>query len=112
MTDTISLQSETAEERATIPMLTPAEVAESAGRALDDARRFVAEIESIPLDDATPENIFDAWDRAAIVLEDAFGPISILNSVHPDKQVRDAGDDALVAESSFMTELKLDSATS
>ena len=105
MTDTIPLPAEIAEARATIPLLTPADVAERAGSALDFARQFVAEIESIPIDQATPENIFDAWDRAAIVLEDAFGPISILNSVHPDKEVRDAGDDALVAESSFMTEL-------
>src|SRR6185295_2320186 len=105
MTDTISLPAEVAEERVTIPVLTPAEVADRAGAALDYARRFVAEVEAIPLDAATSENVFDAWDRAAIVLEDAFGPISILNSVHPDKAVRDAGDDALVAESSFMTEL-------
>ena len=102
MTDTLA---EIAEERTTIPILTPADVADTSARALDFAKRFVAEIESIPIDDATTSNIFDAWDRAAIMIEDAFGPISILNSVHPDKAVRDAGDDALVAESSFMTEL-------
>jgi len=101
MTDTLVVT----EERTELPILTPDDVAETAKRALDEAGRVVAEIESISLDAVTPENVFDAWDRAAIVLEDAFGPISILNSVHPDKAVRDAGDDALVAESTFMTEL-------
>jgi thimet oligopeptidase len=92
-------------ERTTIPILTAQDVLERAQRALEDAGRRVAEIESIPLDAVTAESVFDAWDRAAIVLEDAFGPISILNSVHPDQEVRNAGDDALVQESSFMTEL-------
>src|SRR5438552_8087660 len=92
-------------ERTTIPILTAQDVLERAQRALDDAGRRVAEIESIPLDTVTAENVFDAWDRAAIALEDAFGPISILNSVHPDQEVRNAGDEALVEESSFMTEL-------
>ena len=101
MTDTLVVT----EERTELPILTSEDVASSAKQALDEARRVVAEIESIPLDAATTENVFDAWDRAAIVLEDAFGPISILNGVHPDKAVRDAGDDALVAESTFMTEL-------
>src|SRR5690349_11158026 len=96
MTDTLVVT----EERTELPILTSEDVASTAKQALDEARRVVAEIESIPLDAATTENVFDAWDRAAIVLEDAFGPISILNSVHPDKAVRDAGDDALVAERS------------
>src|SRR6266849_5083949 len=96
---------ETTAERITIPILAALDVLERAQRALEDAGRRVAEVESIPLDAVTPENVFDAWDRAAIVLEDAFGPISILNSVHPDQEVRNAGDEALVQESSFMTEL-------
>ena len=102
MTDTLA---DTATERTTLPILTPEDVAATSARALDFAKRFVAEVEAIPLEKATPENVFDAWDRAAIVLEDAYGPISILNSVHPDQAVRDAGDEALIAESSFMTEL-------
>ena len=94
-----------AEERTTIPILTATNVAENAARSLDEARRRVDDIIAIPIDAVTPENIFEAWDRAAIILEDAFGPISILNSVHPDKGVREAGDEALVQEATFMTEL-------
>jgi thimet oligopeptidase len=88
-----------------IPILSADDVRTVAEQALEAARRHVAELELVPLDAVTPENILDAWDRAAILLEDAFGPVSILNSVHPDKSVRDAGDDALIAESSFLTDL-------
>src|SRR5438046_9970165 len=93
-----------AEERTTIPILTATDVAENAARSLDEARRRVDDIIAIPIDAVTPEKIFEAWDRAAIILEDAFGPISIRNSVHPDKNVRVAGDEALVQECTFMTE--------
>lgn len=104
MTETIEMPA-AAGERALIPILSADEVRTVSERALEEAKRRIAEIERVPLGDVTPENILDAWDRAAIVIEDAFGPVSILNSVHPDKSVRDAGDDALLAESSFMTEL-------
>jgi len=96
---------EITEERSTIPILTAQQVTETGKLALEEAGRVVAAIEAIPLDGVTAENVFDAWDGAAIVLEDAFGPISILNSVHPDQEVRNAGDDAVVEESAFMTGL-------
>src|ERR1051325_2497694 len=102
MTDTLDLAAEISERRATIPILTPREVAENSRRALEEAREIVAQIEAVPLEAVTPENVFDAWDRAAVLLEDAFGPVSILNSVSPDQAVRDAGDAALIEESSFM----------
>jgi Zn-dependent oligopeptidase len=104
MTETIEMPAPTG-ERALIPILSAADVHAVSERALEEARRRIADIERVAVDAVTPENILDAWDRAAIVLEDAFGPVSILNSVHPDKAVREAGDDALIAESSFLTEL-------
>lgn len=104
MTETMTMPADSV-ERALIPILSADEVHSVAEHALDEARQRIAEIELVPIDDVTPENVLDAWDRAAIVIEDAFGPISILNSVHPEKSVRDAGDDALIAESSFMTDL-------
>ena len=104
MTETIEPPAQT-RERALIPILSADDVRTVSERALEEAKRRIGEIERVPLGDVTPENILDAWDRAAIVIENAFGPVSILNSVHPDKSVRDAGDDALLAESSFMTEL-------
>lgn len=89
--------------RTTIPILDANEVSQAAERALARAKELLAEIEAVPLESADTKTILDAWDDTAIVLEDAFGPISLLNSVHPDKDVRDACDVALVQESSFLT---------
>jgi thimet oligopeptidase len=85
-------------ERATIPILDADEVREVSKRALASAAERIAVIH-----DAA--NVLDAWDDAGTIVEDAFGPISLLNSVHPDKDVRDACDVALVDESSFLTEV-------
>jgi thimet oligopeptidase len=93
------------QQRPTIPLLTAAEVSERSETALAEARRRLRAIEAVALDSVTPANVLDAWDGASVILEDAFGPISLLNSVHPDKGVRDAADVALVNESSFITEL-------
>ena len=89
--------------RATIPILDAREVTAAAERALAQAREMLTSIESVPLNAAGAQQILDAWDETAIVMEDAFGPISLLNSVHPDKEVRDACDEVMVHEASFMT---------
>jgi len=86
--------------RATIPILTADEVDRSAAAALDQARRRLERIETV---DSTA--VLDMWDDTAIAVEDAFGPIALLNSVHPAAAVREAADRALVAESAFMTEV-------
>ena len=100
-----ALPREESAERATIPLLDAAEVMRMCERALAEARVLLAEIEAVPLDAVSVENILDKWDDTATVLEDAFGSISLLNSVHPDSQVRDAADVALVQESSFLTDV-------
>ena len=92
-------------ERATIPILDASEVTRTCERALARARELLARIESVPIETASVENILDVWDETATVLEDSFGPISLLNSVHPDSEVRDAADVALVQESSFLTDV-------
>jgi thimet oligopeptidase len=91
--------------RPTIPIYDASALVAASERALAEARRRLAEIERLPLEKVAPETVLDAWDRMAMMLEDAYGPISLLNSVHPDAEVRDAGDRALVEESVFMTEL-------
>ncbi|HEX9163889.1 MAG TPA: Zn-dependent oligopeptidase, partial [Thermoanaerobaculia bacterium] len=88
-----------------MPIFDAAELRRASTGALAEARGRFKEIEAVAIEDANARNILDAWDRAATQLEDAFGPISLLNSVHPDQDVRDAGDDALLEESSFITEL-------
>src|SRR5688572_24092139 len=92
-------------ERPTIPILTADEVKTRSDAALADARRRIERIEAVPLDEVSAATVLDEWDRAAIVIEDAFGAISLLNSVHPEKDVRDAADVALIEESSFLTEI-------
>jgi thimet oligopeptidase len=100
MADTITLT-----ERATIAVFDADELPTTAAQALAEARVALAQIERLPLDAVTAEEVLEAWDRVAIGLEDAYGPISLLNSVHPDAAVRDAADRALIEESVFMTEL-------
>jgi len=91
--------------RSLIPIWTADEVRSQSARALADAKKRFETIARIAVDAVDAEVILDAWDRASMEMEDAFGPISLLNSVHPDQAVRDAADDALLAESSFLTEL-------
>src|SRR5438105_2370970 len=98
MTETLTLG-----ERATIPILTAEEVAGRAAAALQHARSRLETIEQLPLEAVTAQSVLDPWDDAAAVMEDAFGPISLLNSVHPEAAVRDAADRALIDESVFMT---------
>ncbi|HSP33542.1 MAG TPA: hypothetical protein VLU46_04405, partial [Thermoanaerobaculia bacterium] len=92
-------------ERWLIPILTADEVRAASEAAIEEAKRQFEGIGAVPLRDVGAESVLDAWDRAAMALEDVFGPISLLNSVHPDQPVRDAADDALLAESSFLTDL-------
>ena len=100
MTETLALG-----ERPTIPILTAEEVASRAAAALQEARRRLEKIEQLPHESVAAQSVLEVWDDAAIVMEDAFGPISLLNSVHPEAAVRDAADRALIDESVFMTEL-------
>ena len=97
------MTTEAVSTRATIPIFDARDVAQAAEQALSRARQLLERIEAVPLEGANTQTILDAWDDTAIGLEDAFGPISLLNSVHPDKEVRDACDVALVQESSFVT---------
>jgi thimet oligopeptidase len=95
----------TLEPRPTVPIYDAPALVAASERALSEARRRLAEIERLPIESVTPESVLEAWDRLAMMVEDAYGPISLLNSVHPDAEVRDAGDRALIEESVFMTEL-------
>src|ERR1700682_4107057 len=92
-------------ERATIPIFSAGELTAAAAHALDQARERLAAIEAVPLDRVSANGVLDAWDEMSIAIEDAFGPISLLNSVHPASTVRDVADRALIDESVFMTEL-------
>ncbi|HYU26483.1 MAG TPA: M3 family metallopeptidase [Thermoanaerobaculia bacterium] len=92
-------------ERTTIPIYSAEELSETAARALTEARERVAALEALPLEGLSAEAVFDAWDAMSVAIEDAFGTIWLLNSVHPDAAVRDAADRVVIDESVFMTEL-------
>ncbi len=92
-------------QRATIPILSADQLTSAAARALEEARQRLMAIEAKPLESVTAAGVLDAWDETSIALEDAFGPISLLNSVHPEKEVREVADRALIDESIFITEL-------
>jgi thimet oligopeptidase len=99
------MPSAAAVDRATIPVWNAEELSAAASQALDAARARLAQIEALPLDALTPQAVLDAWDDTSMLLEDAFGPVSLLNSVSPDQAVRDTADRALIEESVFTTEL-------
>src|SRR5258708_14612862 len=92
-------------QRATIPILSADQLTSAAARALEEARQRLMGIEAMALESVTAAGVLDAWDETSIALEDAFGPISLLNSVHPEKEVREVADRALIDESIFITEL-------
>jgi thimet oligopeptidase len=92
-------------EATEIPILTAGEIEQRSRIALEQARAALTRVENLPLAEVTVASVLDAWDAAAIAIEDAFGPISLLNSVHPDKSLREACDGALLEESSFLTEV-------
>ncbi len=100
MTDSVATA-----ERAAIPILTAEEVTGRASAALEEAGRQFDQIERLPLDGLTAQVVLDAWDDTSIAMENAFGPISLLNSVHPESSVRDAADRALIDESAFTTKV-------
>jgi thimet oligopeptidase len=105
MTSLPSTLQSTVGHRATIPLPDAAALKAMAAGAIAQSRSRLDAIEALPLESLTPVNVLDAWDDASIVLEDAFGPISLLNSVHPEQAVRDAADQALIQESSFLTDV-------
>jgi len=94
-----------APDRATIPILDEVSLTAACARILEDARERVKAMESLPLDQVSPETVLDQWDLDSITIENILGPIDILGSVHPDKKVRDASDACLLQAASFSTEV-------
>ena len=89
-----------AAERTTLPILDAISVKALCTQALLEAKAAYAKVET----EGAPD-ILATWDDLTIDLENAIGPIAVLNNLHPDKKVRDAGEDCLNKVSSFSTEL-------
>jgi thimet oligopeptidase len=93
-----------AEERTTIPILDAPTLTAACKQSIDGARDAAKEFAAQPVESIAPE-LLAKWDDTSIALEDVVGPVAILASVHPDKRVRDAGQDCLVQISSLQTEI-------
>jgi thimet oligopeptidase len=78
----------------------------AAARDIFAAARSIAEsIASVPLGEISSATVLDEWDRMGMILEDILGPVSILGSVHPSRQVRSAADEVLLDATRFTSEL-------
>ncbi|MGZ5432142.1 MAG: M3 family metallopeptidase [Thermoanaerobaculia bacterium] len=89
-----------AQERITIPILDDVAVRAVCTQSILDARARTAKLEEPSAVDVLAE-----WDDVTIDVENAIGPVVVLNNLHPDRKVRDAAQDCLVKISSFETEL-------
>jgi thimet oligopeptidase len=89
-----------AQDRTTIPILDDVAVKLVCTQAILDAQARYAKLEAPGAVD-----VLDEWDDITIDVENAIGPIAVLNNLHPESRVRDAGQDCLVKVSSFETEI-------
>src|SRR5262245_17538711 len=96
---------EAVSQRVTLPILDATTLSAACRQMLADARSAFEALAALPVGEATPVSVLDEWDGIAIALENIEGPIAILNNVHPDKNVRDAADDAIRSLSTFQVEI-------
>jgi thimet oligopeptidase len=89
-----------AQERVTIPILDDVAVRAVCTQAIVDAKARYAKLE-----EAGEGNVLNEWDDITIELENAVGPVAVMNNLHPEQKVRDAAQDCLVKISSFETEI-------
>lgn len=89
-----------AQDRTTIPILDDVAVKAVCTQSILDAKARFAKLEE-PGD----VNVLNEWDDVTIDMENALGPVEVLNNLHPDKKVRDAADDCLIKVSAFQNEL-------
>jgi thimet oligopeptidase len=92
-------------ERTVLPIHDPVSLDHSCRRALDLAREQVGEMEKISSIDPESPALLEAWDDLEILIEDVFGPVSLLNEVHPSRSVRETADAHLIDLVAFTTEV-------
>ena len=94
-----------AEERTTIPILDAPTLTAACTQVISSARENANKLAALPIEQVSVETLLNAWDDNSIMIENVAGPASILGNVHPDKRVRDAGEDCLVQLSSLSTDI-------
>lgn len=91
--------------RVTLPILDAITLKAACAELVAQARQRFERLAALPLDQVSPATVLDEWDAIGVDLENIEGPVAILNNVHPDKAVRDAGDDAIQTLSTFHVEI-------
>lgn len=92
-------------KRPSIPILDAVTMKAAARELLRQSRESFDGLAAIDEEQVTIENFLEAWDEIMTRGEDIFGPASILGSVHPDEDVRDAAEEVIVEAAAFSTEL-------
>ncbi|MBW3671343.1 MAG: Zn-dependent oligopeptidase [Acidobacteria bacterium] len=93
------------DERTILAIHDPVSLDQACRQALETARTRLREIEELPLDRVSVQTVLDSWDEVEILVEDVFGPVSLLNEVHPERGVREMADERMIDLSTFTTEI-------
>lgn len=96
---------DSASERTTIPILDDNTLKASCAQIDTETRDRATKLAATPIDASSVQTVLHAWDDLNVSVENIVGPIALLANVHPDKKVRDAGQDCLVRLSSLQTDL-------
>ncbi len=83
-----------------IAVLDAPAIEKSCAEGLARAREMLARTEAT----ADPAAFFAAWNRYQVLLDDAFGAIGLMGSLHPDKAARDAAEPCLQKVTALSTE--------
>lgn len=91
--------------RTELPVYDAASLDRACRSAIERARAGYDELARLPLDQIAEERFLSAWDDIEILLDDVYGPASLLNEVHPDSDVREMADERMVDFSGMLTEI-------
>lgn len=94
-----------AEERTILPIHDRVTLDYACRKVLELARERLREIERLPINAVSVETVLDKWDDIEILIDDVFGPVSLLNEVHPLRGVREIADERMIDLSTFTTEM-------
>lgn len=92
-------------ERALIDVLSAETLSTSCDQGLQEARDRVAEFARYPEDRLNTAQFLNRWDEAGTLLENIVGPIYLQAYVHPDAEVRAAGEACILKIDQFENEV-------
>lgn len=84
---------------------TPQAITQRCDQAIKNATALAQSLAAIPLSDITEQSFLEPWDTSGAATENALGPIYLQAYVHPDADIRDAGERCILEVGKFRTEL-------